>query len=92
MNMNNSESFSQNYQILQNIAQKLSQSGEVDIDELVPMVDQATQAYQLCKSRLDAVEEALSQRLDGQASQLTGQQVQETSLVTNASYEDDTPF
>ena len=89
--MNNSESFSQNYQILQTIAQKLSQSGEVDIDELVPMVDQATQAYQLCKSRLDAVEEALSQRLDGQ-NPSTGQPMHENNPVMSPSHEDDAPF
>ncbi|MDX1352256.1 MAG: exodeoxyribonuclease VII small subunit [Thiomicrorhabdus sp.] len=58
------ESFKENYQKLQEIAQKLANSGEVDIDELVPMVDEATRAYQLCKSRIDAVETALNTRLD----------------------------
>jgi len=58
------ESFKDNYQKLQDIAQKLANSGEVDIDELVPMVDDATRAYQLCKSRIDAVESALNTRLD----------------------------
>ncbi len=60
----NGESFKENYQKLQEIAQKLSQSQEVDIDELVPMVDEATRAYNLCKSRIEAVEEALNQRLE----------------------------
>ncbi|WP_321323331.1 exodeoxyribonuclease VII small subunit [Thiomicrorhabdus sp.] len=58
------ESFKENYQKLQDIAQKLANSGEVDIDELVPMVDDATRAYQLCKSRIEAVETALNTRLD----------------------------
>lgn len=58
------ETFKENYQKLQDIAQKLSNSGEVDIDELVPMVDEATRAYQLCKSRIEAVESALNTRLD----------------------------
>lgn len=58
--------FTENYQTLQNIANRLSNSGEVDIDELIPMVDEASKAYQICKSRLDAVEEALNQRLDTQ--------------------------
>jgi len=58
------ESFKDNYQKLQDIAQKLANSGEVDIDELVPMVDDATRAYQLCKSRIDAVESALNTRLE----------------------------
>lgn len=58
------DNFRENYQKLQQIAQKLSQQGEVDIDELIPMVDEASKAYQNCKSRLDAVEKALSERLD----------------------------
>ncbi len=58
------ESFKENYQKLQEIAQKLSDSSEVDIDELVPMVDEATRAYQLCKSRIEAVESALANRLE----------------------------
>lgn len=60
------ESFKENYQKLQEIAQKLANSGEVDIDELVPMVDDATRAYQLCKSRIDSVELALNTRLDSE--------------------------
>lgn len=60
------ESFKDNYQKLQQIAQKLSNSEEVDIDELVPMVDEATRAYQLCKSRIDAVEQALNKRLESE--------------------------
>ena len=58
------ESFKENYQKLQEIAQKLSDASEVDIDELVPMVDDATRAYQLCKSRIEAVETALNNRLE----------------------------
>lgn len=58
------QNFKDNYQKLQEIAQKLSYSDEIDIDELVPMVDEATRAYNQCKSRIEAVEKALSQRLD----------------------------
>lgn len=58
------QNFKDNYQKLQEIAQKLSYSDEIDIDELVPMVDEATRAYNHCKSRIEAVEKALSQRLD----------------------------
>ncbi len=61
-----SESFKENYKKLQQIAQKLSDTSEVDIDELVPMVDEATRAYQLCKSRIEAVEMALNNRLDAE--------------------------
>jgi len=61
---NNAESYQQNYAKLQEIAQKLSHSEEIDIDELVPMVDEATRAYQVCQSRIEAVEAALNKRLD----------------------------
>jgi len=58
------ESYQENYNRLQEIAQKLSQSDSINIDELVPMVDDATRAYQLCLSRIESVESALNQRLD----------------------------
>jgi exodeoxyribonuclease VII small subunit len=55
--------YQENYEKLRIIAEKLSNEGEVDIDELVPLVDEATKAYQICKSRIEAVEKALSERL-----------------------------
>lgn len=67
--MSNPESFKDNYARLQAIADQLAQSQEVDIDQLVPMVDEASRAYQICKSRLDAVETALSKRLDKEEEQ-----------------------
>lgn len=69
-----SDSFKTNYAKLQEIAQKLSNTQEVDIDELVPMVDEATRAYQLCKSRIEAVESALSKRLEQDADSETNSQ------------------
>ncbi|MGE4500198.1 MAG: exodeoxyribonuclease VII small subunit [Hydrogenovibrio sp.] len=57
------ESYQKNYAKLQEIAQKLSNSEEIDIDELVPMVDEATRAYQICQSRIEAVEAALNKRI-----------------------------
>ncbi len=57
------ESYQKNYAKLQEIAQKLSNSDEIDIDELVPMVDEATRAYQICQSRIEAVEAALNKRI-----------------------------
>ncbi|PIZ72479.1 MAG: exodeoxyribonuclease VII small subunit [Piscirickettsiaceae bacterium CG_4_10_14_0_2_um_filter_44_336] len=59
-----SESYQKNYAKLQEIAQKLSNSETIDIDELVPMVDEATRAYQVCQSRIEAVEAALNKRLE----------------------------
>ncbi|HBQ44083.1 MAG TPA: exodeoxyribonuclease VII small subunit [Thiomicrospira sp.] len=64
MSKSNPESYQQNYNKLQEISQRLSQADNVDIDELVPMVDEATRAYTLCQSRIEAVESALNKRLD----------------------------
>lgn len=63
------ESYQENYAKLQEIAQKLSNSEDIDIDELVPMVDEATRAYQICQSRIEAVEAALNKRLDADETQ-----------------------
>ncbi len=62
--MSQPDSFKENYAILERIANRLVQDEDIDIDELVPLVDQATKAYQVCKSRLDAVEKALQERLN----------------------------
>ncbi|BBP45959.1 hypothetical protein THMIRHAS_13320 [Thiosulfatimonas sediminis] len=66
MNQDNSKNFKENYQKLQQIANLLTQNREVDIDQLIPMVDEATKAYQACKARIDSVEQALSKRLENE--------------------------
>jgi len=58
------ETFKENYATLERIANRLAQDDDIDIDELVPLVDQASRAYQQCKARLDAVEKALQERLN----------------------------
>ena len=63
-------SFNKNYQSLREIAERIKREGnkEVpDIDNLLPMVEAATAAYKACKTRLDAVEKALSE-LEGNTS------------------------
>ena len=60
---NNPQKFRENYAKLQDIANKLAHDQEVDIDQLIPMVDEASKAYAICKDRIDAVEKALNQRL-----------------------------
>jgi len=52
-------SFSENYQLLNDIAQKLRTQEKPDIDALLPMVENATQAYKLCKQRIEEVKKAL---------------------------------
>ncbi|HID01464.1 MAG TPA: exodeoxyribonuclease VII small subunit [Piscirickettsiaceae bacterium] len=62
--MNQSTSYKENYDKLRQIAERLDQPDELDIDELVPLVDEAAQAYQACKKRIEAVEKALNAKLD----------------------------
>lgn len=50
------QQYNQAYQSLRNSVEKLRQTDISDIDELVPLVEQATAAYGVCKQRLEAVE------------------------------------
>ncbi len=61
--MREAQTYRENYETLRQIAQRLSEQEEIDIDQLVPMVDEATKAYQVCKARIEAVEKALAERL-----------------------------
>jgi hypothetical protein len=47
----------------------LSRQEESDIDQLVPRVERAMQAYRICKDRLDRVKETLGQYLQDDGSQ-----------------------
>lgn len=51
--------FDESYRKLQEGVQRLRQTDLANIDDLVPLVQQTTQAYQDCKSRLDAVEKLI---------------------------------
>lgn len=62
-NNEKSESFKENYDILNEIAKKLRSQDKPDIDALIPMVELATQAYKHCKQRLDNVKMALKEHL-----------------------------
>ena len=64
------ESFNQNYEILKNIAEKLRNQREPNIDELIPMIEQATRAYKICQERLEAVKIALQEYLPPQTNEL----------------------
>lgn len=65
----NPDSFNQNFKVLQQNAEKLRNNTEMDIDALVPLVEQSTQAYQLCKERIAAVKAALAKHIVGNAQQ-----------------------
>lgn len=57
------ENFSHNYEKLKNIAETLRNQREANVDELIPMLVDATKAYQVCKSRLESVQLALKEYL-----------------------------
>jgi exonuclease VII small subunit len=58
------ESFNSNYEVLKETATWLSDQEEPDIDQLVPKVERAMQAYAICKDRLGKVQAALGKYLD----------------------------
>lgn len=60
-------SFNKNYKVLKETADWLSQQKEPDIDQLVPRVNTAMQAYKVCKTRLDTVQATLSQSFESDA-------------------------
>ena len=64
-----SASFNQNYRVLKDTAEWLSKQEEPDIDQLVPRVERAMQAYRICRDRLDRVKETLGQYLQGDGAQ-----------------------
>jgi exodeoxyribonuclease VII small subunit len=81
-----SQSFKAQFDKLEQIAEDLRNQQEVDIDRLIPMVDEATKAYEFCKTRLDEVEKALNERLNARAPQPS------QSLPSSTQEDDDLPF
>jgi exodeoxyribonuclease VII small subunit len=55
--------YSEHYARLEQIATQLSRQDRVDIDQLLPMIDDAMASYQFCKNRIDAVEKLLAAKL-----------------------------
>src|SRR3954454_2804474 len=66
-NQLDSGSFNKSYQVLKQTADWLSTQKEPDIDQLVPKVEKAMQAYQICKDRLTKVQETLGQYFEKDA-------------------------
>lgn len=57
------EGFLAHYATLQETARALREQTEPDLDALIPLVDRALAAYKGCKSRIEAVQSLLDQRL-----------------------------
>ncbi len=53
------ESYQKNYQKLKTIAEVMQNQDELDIDQLVKLVDEASRAYKNCQDRIEAVEKIL---------------------------------
>jgi exodeoxyribonuclease VII small subunit len=67
-----SSSFNKSYKVLKETADWLSQQKEPDIDQLVPKVERAMQAYQICKYRLTKVQETLGQYFEKDEAEAAG--------------------
>ena len=57
--------FKQAYGVLQKHAEALRNQQEPNIDDLLTIVTESVDAYKVCKERIDAVEKALEQALNG---------------------------
>ena len=58
-------SFRDAYGVLQKHADTLRDQQEPNIDDLLTIVTESVEAYNVCKARIDAVEAALKAALDG---------------------------
>jgi exodeoxyribonuclease VII small subunit len=58
-NRNTADTFAENYAILKRVADTLRSNEDVDIDELAPMVEEATRAYRVCQDRIANAKKAL---------------------------------
>jgi exodeoxyribonuclease VII small subunit len=63
MTTRQTETFAGSYALLQKSVQRLRQTEVSDIDELVGIVDSATEAYKACQARLEAIAALTGDRL-----------------------------
>ena len=61
--------FKQAWGVLQKHAQTLRSRTEPNIDDLLGIVTESVQAYKVCQSRVEAVEKALEEALQGSGSE-----------------------
>lgn len=54
-------SFKEGFNILQKNAELLESQEQPDIDNLMQIVEESMKAYKACKSRVDAVQQALNE-------------------------------
>ena len=61
MSNDNTLSFKEGYAILKRNAELLDAQQEPDIDNLMKIVEESMAAYKACKTRVDAVQQALDE-------------------------------
>lgn len=61
--MSDKNGFNESFKILKENAEKLRNQDQLDIDALVPLVEDSTRAYKICKERIEAVKMALAKHL-----------------------------
>jgi hypothetical protein len=88
-NQLDSNSFNKSYQVLKQTADWLSQQKEPDIDQLVPKVERAMQAYTICKDRLNKVQETLGQYFEKEVPGGVVRQVMQTEPSSDGEEEED---
>jgi exodeoxyribonuclease VII small subunit len=59
------KSFKEAYGVLQRHSEALRNQREPNIDDLLTIVTESVEAYKICTSRIDAVEQALEEALGG---------------------------
>ena len=59
---NKTDTYSEHYKLLEEINQKLHSDHEKPyiIDQLAPMLEQASKSYKICKSRIDGAEKLIA--------------------------------
>ena len=55
------KSYAEAFAVLQHNAQMLEKLEQVDLDQLVPIVEESMAAYKVCKQRTDSIQKALDQ-------------------------------
>ncbi len=88
------KTFKQAYDVLQAHAERLRNQQEPNIDDLLTVVTESVAAYTICKERIDAVEMALEQALNG--AEVAGRTMDDVPTMFSSpkhpALDDDIPF
>ena len=89
------KTFKQAYGILQQHAETLRNQQEPNIDDLLTIVTESVAAFNVCKERIDAVEKALEQALNGAGGSSRSIDDDEPPMVSSSKHpaeDDEIPF